>query len=1126
MEQVQQLFDPSKSHNFTYFMLEHLYYYMMGYSTKDERLRLIDSVCPQDFSTLHAAAMLRIHEICIWLINESCDVNQMSSLGVPLECALYGSAYTIYLSNAEFIGELTVDLARSTISVLLAAGAVCDKQTVHGHSLSYVAASIARYDPESIFGVMLRHGMLVEDDTLLRFGPDMAPLLEEIEEMLSSIERLDTVPPELRMKLLNLAQQNYIGNVVGLLPSADTMTDTEFVQAIKYAVEFDHIDALKKLATDGRFSVDMTQLEEAGTFLHVAAERGSLHAVHLLLDMGFDPAVMNQAGKTILHCVIAASIADESLLYRLITREVANVADHEGRTAWHLSASLGAHRALEILIEKQGLQALPVQLQCSKGYTPILDAIIRGQSECALLLMDYLHAGQNFFADERILHFAVAHGLHTVLKAMQDYKADLSTISKDGRTALYYMTSSTTCETLELIRSCGLHPDSLDILGRSPLISFLARDARVEYLKLARVDDLKLARVDDLESGQLEMTIVEGLTTAFSVSAKDHDGHSAWFYFCTSMVPFLLGLASQTVPPEYLTKLSSVLMRRGAINAYEDVTLDSGTSLLFEVCLNIADRSTIEQEDTNVQHAATNLVPNANCINAIRALLLDVLESSKTIDFICHPQTIRLLVWSVIVSDQSLIMKLLVLGVDVHATSGHYDGFSSIDMAVVQNSDVKFLQILLREANVDRLATMDGNGLIRYFSLADQSSPGLMVNNVAKLEALLTAGIDPDKRSSNLRTLAHVAAQSGPLEVLQLLVRFQAKLTMVDGYGWTVLHLAASRGDTAMLRFLRQHIMNDLDWRTSVFCSGPTIVNGTRGGGPLPLQGYFNCSLLHIGAILDKPDTLEFLMGTECFDNVDLRSQEDVTPLHFAVCSETASTTRWLINNGADVNATIGTKDITALHIAFRLGRLENSLALVEAGAGFSVDSSGATPEMAVHPDIRAGLVQRLPYCGVPIPSSVLDTLRKNYNTQSVGELHRAITIGDTEACRMLIQQGRSVTASLKECGSCTPLIVAILYQKLDIAKLFLDYGASTAGIPCQALQEKGIMYASTLSIAIAQPLFNSVLDRLLNLTMRHEGHWSQLPWFQLPLHLAAAFNPKGIKIIFAHIRRYDNVFR
>jgi hypothetical protein len=315
---------------------------MLDYSTEDEFLRLIDSVCPRDSSTLHAAAILHMDKICDWLIDESCDVSQMSSLGVPLDCALYGPIHPILPPESVF-GDLYVGQATTTISVLLTAGAVCDKQPVHEQSLSYVAATDMEYHPKSFFGMMLTHGMLVEDDMLLLFSPDMQRELVEFDEFLSSMEGLDTMLPELRMKLLNLAQQNDIGDFVGLLPSADTLTDTEFVQAITYAVEFDHIGAFTKLATDGKFLVDMTQLEEAGTLLHIAAEHGSLHALHLLLDMGFDPAVMNQAGETVLHCVLNALIADERLLYRLITREAANVADHKGKTAWHLSASLGAY---------------------------------------------------------------------------------------------------------------------------------------------------------------------------------------------------------------------------------------------------------------------------------------------------------------------------------------------------------------------------------------------------------------------------------------------------------------------------------------------------------------------------------------------------------------------------------------------------------------------------------------------------------------------------------------------------------------------------------------------------------------------------------------------------------------
>jgi hypothetical protein len=106
------------------------------------------------------------------------------------------------------------------------------------------------------------------------------------------------------------------------------------------------------------------------------------------------------------------------------------------------------------------------------------------------------------------------------------------------------------------------------------------------------------------------------------------------------------------------------------------------------------------------------------------------------------------------------------------------------------------------------------------------------------------------------------------------------------------------------------------------------------------------------------------------------------------------------------------------------------------------------------------------------------------------------------------------------------PLLVALCHQRLYIANLFLDNGASTDGVLCQVLQRRGRQYNLTHSIAIRKPLFNSLLDRLLMLATKHERHWSQVPGFMRLLHIAAAFNPGGIKILFAHVYRNDAFFR
>jgi hypothetical protein len=43
---------------------------------------------PPDTTTLHWAALLSLPEICSWLISQGSDVNRISKMGSPLDCAL------------------------------------------------------------------------------------------------------------------------------------------------------------------------------------------------------------------------------------------------------------------------------------------------------------------------------------------------------------------------------------------------------------------------------------------------------------------------------------------------------------------------------------------------------------------------------------------------------------------------------------------------------------------------------------------------------------------------------------------------------------------------------------------------------------------------------------------------------------------------------------------------------------------------------------------------------------------------------------------------------------------------------------------------------------------------------
>jgi ankyrin repeat protein len=297
--------------------------------------------------------------------------------------------------------------------------------------------------------------------------------------------------------------------------------------------------------------------------------------------------------------------------------------------------------------------------------------------------------------------------------------------------------------------------------------------------------------------------------------------------------------------------------------------------------------------------------------------------------------------------------------------------------------------------------------------------------------------------------------------------------------------------------------------------------------GPLAVNSYFQCSLTHVAAYKVDSASLQFLQDNNVLGDIDSRSQEGATPLHFAVCCWSTSTTRWLLENGADVNAKCGTRDISALHVALRWGHLENAIALIEAGATFSADSAGITPEMQMHPSIRADLLNTLPHVGVPIPTAVMEAIRRDHQRASFGSLYKAIIDGDLKSCSSIIAGTPDWDSPLDECGSCTPLIVALSHGRLEIARLFLSHGASTNGRPCSRSPELyHIRARSVIEIAIQRPVFNGILEEILEASLSYEAHWSQALDCWRPLHLAAAMNVAGIKIFVNHIIKHFALLR
>lgn len=70
--------------------------------------------------------------------------------------------------------------------------------------------------------------------------------------------------------------------------------------------------------------------------------------------------------------------------------------------------------------------------------------------------------------------------------------------------------------------------------------------------------------------------------------------------------------------------------------------------------------------------------------------------------------------------------------------------------------------------------------------------------------------------------------------------------------------------------------------------------------------------------------------------------------------------------------------------------------------------------------------------------------------------LKLAITIGDYELCRSLVEEKENIHASFPDCSGCTPLLYALHLGRSDIAKYLLSQGATIIGKICQGFKTHG----------------------------------------------------------------------
>jgi ankyrin repeat protein len=278
---LKELFAPKKTYNFTLFMLECL---GKSYNPGDTDLDPI-GVCKREFSPLHGAAMLDFGDICEWLVNEGCDINQKSPFGTPLECAIFG-LNKFFPFNKTGFGEVLE--SRRTVKALLKAGATCREEcttSTRGFSMSYGAVFSYQMNQGDL-KELLAHGMELKSDATARLIKISPKLVKTLVELLDDMQS-PQVAPDAKMQLMRFMQSEQITTATCIATTKDT-PGYKFYQDLAYIVEFNDVGSLKNLMADPQFTPDIVLPSSIVHLFHLPRRIRSVYVAHLPLDHGFD----------------------------------------------------------------------------------------------------------------------------------------------------------------------------------------------------------------------------------------------------------------------------------------------------------------------------------------------------------------------------------------------------------------------------------------------------------------------------------------------------------------------------------------------------------------------------------------------------------------------------------------------------------------------------------------------------------------------------------------------------------------------------------------------------------------------------------------------------------------------
>ncbi|XP_061491464.1 poly [ADP-ribose] polymerase tankyrase-2 isoform X4 [Rhineura floridana] len=320
-------------------------------------------------------------------------------------------------------------------------------------------------------------------------------------------------------------------------------------------------------------------------------------------------------------------------------------------------------------------------------------------------------------------------------------------------------------------------------------------------------------------------------------------------------------------------------------------------------------------------------------------------------------------------------------------------------------------------------------------------------------ELLLRKGANINEKTKDFLTPLHVASEKGHNDVVEVVMKHEAKVNALDNLGQTSLHRAAHCGHLQTCRLLLSSGCDpsivSLQGFTASQMGNESVQQLLQEGVPLG-NSEADRQLLEAAKAGDM-DTVKKLCTVHSVNCRDIEGRQS-TPLHFAAGYNRVSVVEYLLQHGADVHA----KDkggLVPLHNACSYGHYEVAELLVKHGAVVNVaDLWKFTP---LHEAAAKGKYE---ICKLLLQHGA-DPTKKNRDGNTPLDL---VKDGDTDIQDLLRGDAALLDAAKKGClarvkklcspdnVNCrdtqgrhsTPLHLAAGYNNLEVAEYLLQHGA------------------------------------------------------------------------------------